>query len=122
MKTSTLAALSLVTFILTAVAAPPADEASKNDIKNIQGTWTVSYSEQNGERRSDVEEVKKMRLTIKADTWTLEHHNNVKDKQVAALKLDATPRPKAAEFKFSEGLPAGETILAIYELSGDDLK
>src|SRR5438270_1701822 len=88
----------------------------------MQGSWTVVYSEQNDERRRDLEEVKKMRLTIKDDKWTLEFHNNVKDKHVATLKLDPAQKPKAIDLKFSEGLPAGETMPAIYELKGDALK
>ena len=63
-----------------------------------------------------------MRLTIKDDTWTLEYHNNVRDKHVATLKMDPTQKPTAVDFKFSEGMLTGETMRAIYELKGDDLK
>jgi len=122
MKTYTSVALVLVAFSCGAVAATPGEEAVKKELKSLRGTWTVVYSEQNGERRRDVEEVKKMRLTIKDDKWTLEYHNNVKDKHVATLKLDPAQKPKAVDFKFSEGLVAGETMLSIYELEGDDLK
>ena len=122
MKTYTFAALVLIAFGCPAIAATPSEEVAKKELKALQGTWTVVYSEQNGERRRDVEEVKKMRLTIKDNKWTLEYHNNVKDKHVATLKLDPTQKPKAVDFKFSEGLTAGETMLSIYELKGDDLK
>ena len=122
MKTYTFVALVLIAFSCPAGAATPSEEAAKKDLKALQGTWTVVYSEQNGERRRDVEEVKKMRLTIKDDKWTLEYHNNVKDKHVATLKLDPTQKPTAVDFKFSEGLLTGETMLSVYELKGDDLK
>jgi uncharacterized protein (TIGR03067 family) len=105
-----------------AATADAPDQAAKRELTNLQGTWTVVYSEVNGERRRDLEEVKKMRLTIKEDKWTLEYYNNVKDKHVATLKLEPTQKPKAVDFKFSEGLLTGETLLAIYELKGDDLK
>ena len=120
MKTYTFAALVLIAFGCPALAA--GEEAAEKELKALQGTWTVAYSEQNGERRRDVDEVKKMRLTIKDDKWILEYHNNVKDKQVATLKLDPTQKPKAVDFKFSEGLLTGETMLSVYELKGDDLK
>ena len=122
MKTYTFVALVLIAFSCPAVAATPSEEAVKKELKALQGTWTVVYSEQNGERRRDVEEVKKMRLTIKDDKWTLEYYNNVKDKHVATLKLDPAQKPKVVDFKFSEGLATGETMLSIYELKGDDLK
>src|SRR5688572_16792524 len=122
MKTYTSVALVLVAFSCGAVAATPGEEAVKKELKSLRGTWTVVYSEQNGERRRDLEEVKKMRLTIKDDNWRLEYHNNVKDKRVATLTLDPTQKPKAVDFQFSEGLLAGETLLSIYELKGDDLK
>jgi uncharacterized protein (TIGR03067 family) len=122
MKATTFAALVLILFGSPSAADAQSDEAAKKALQGLQGSWTVAYSEQNGERRSDVEEVKKMRLTIKGDKWTLEYHNNVKDKHVATLKLDPLQKPKAVDFKFSEGLAAGETMLSIYELNGDDLK
>src|SRR4051812_43766944 len=121
MKVYAFAVLFLIAFGPAAVAAQ-SDDAPKKELQALQGTWKVVYSEQNGERRTDVEEVHKMRLTIKDDKWTLEFHNNVKDKRVATLELDPAQQPKAVDFKFSEGLPAGETAPAIYELKGDNLK
>ena len=63
-----------------------------------------------------------MRLTIKGETWTLDFHNNVKDQRAATMKLDPAQKPKAVDLAFTNGLPTGETIRAIYELKGDDLK
>jgi uncharacterized protein (TIGR03067 family) len=119
---------TLIALILIATSArisaqkAPTEKTAKKELENLQGIWTVVYSEVHGERRSDLEEVKKMRLTIKDDQWTLEYHNNVNDKRVATLTLDPTSSPQAVEFRFTAGLPAGETLSAIYELKGDDLK
>jgi uncharacterized protein (TIGR03067 family) len=104
------------------VMATPAEDAVKKDLAALQGTWTVVYSELNGEKRQDVGEVKKMRLTINGDNWKLEYHNNVGDKHVARLKLDPTKQPKAVDFKFSDGLLTGESWPSIYDVNGDDLK
>jgi uncharacterized protein (TIGR03067 family) len=121
MKHYIFAVLILVAFGSSRTAAAPGETAT-NELSALQGTWTVLYSEQNGERRRDVEDVKKMRLSIKDDQWTLESNNNVKDISAATLKLDPTQNPKAVDLKVSVGLPAGETIPAIYELKGDELK
>src|SRR4051812_42973419 len=86
MKTYTFIVLGLLAFGGPVLAATLSEEAA-TELKALQGTWTVAYSEQNGERRRDLEEVKKMRLTIKNDKWILEFHNNVGDKRVATLKL-----------------------------------
>src|SRR4051794_21705914 len=107
MKTYLFAALVLLTSALSPAAAHAVEGTAKEELQALQGTWTVVYSEQNGERRRDVEEVKKMRLIIKDDQWTLESNNNVKDKSVATLKLDPTQNPKAVDLKVTVGLPAG---------------
>jgi len=88
----------------------------------MQGTWTVVYSEQHGERRQDLKEVQKMRLTIKGDQWTLNYHNESNDQHAATLRLDPTQQPKAADFRFTSGLFTREKLPLIYELKGDDLK
>ncbi len=116
-------AFALVLIAFTSPSALGAEsETGAKELHGLQGTWTVFSSEQDGEKRRDLDEVKKMRLTIKNDKWSLEYHNNVKDKHVATLKLDPTQKPKAVDLKFSEGLLTGETQMAIYELNGDNLK
>ena len=122
MKACTFAALVLIAFCSVAAVAAQNDDTAKKELRKLQGTWTVVFSEQHGERRSDLDEVKKMRLTITNDIWSLEYHNNVKDKHIATLKLDPRQAPKAVDFKFSEGLLTGESALAIYEQNGDGLK
>ena len=122
MKTKLLTTLVLIAFSSSAFPAERRDDPIQKQLQNLQGTWTVVFSEQNGERRSDLEEVRKMRLTIKGETWTLDFHNNVKDQRAATMKLDPAQKPKAVDLAFTNGLPTGETIRAIYELKGDDLK
>ena len=97
MKAYLYAALFSIAFGLWPASGAPAEGTAKKELQALQGTWTVVYSEQNGERRRDLEEVKKMRLTIKDDNWRLEYHNNVKDKRVATLTLDPTQKPKAVD-------------------------
>jgi uncharacterized protein (TIGR03067 family) len=122
MKTQLLAVLVLMAFGCTAFPAERTGDVTTQELQNLQGTWTVVLSEQNGERRRDLEEVKKMRLRIQGDKWTLDFNNNVGDQRAATMKLDPTQKPKAVDFAFLKGLPVGETIRAIYELKGDDLK
>jgi len=92
MKTLPLIALIFAAFAPHAQAAAPNDDASKQDLHAMQGTWTVVSSEQNGEKRTDLDAVRKMRLTIKNDQWTLEYHNNVNDQHAATIERLAQRR------------------------------
>jgi uncharacterized protein (TIGR03067 family) len=114
---------AIVSFASGSSAGPDkaGDKVPSTELKALQGTWTVVSSEQNGERRRDIEEVKKMRLTIEGDQWALHYNNNVKDKLAATLKFDPTS-PKAIDFQFTAGIMTGEKLPAIFEVQGDELK
>jgi uncharacterized protein (TIGR03067 family) len=124
MKTHILSALVIFQFGfgLSAFGANQDETLSGKDLQNLQGTWTVVSSEQNGEKRRDLEEVKKMRLKIEGDKWTLDDNNKTKDQTVAIMKLNPTVKPKAVDFSVIVGLATGETLPAIYEIKGNDLK
>lgn len=122
--TMKLLALAAIVSLASSSSAGPDKAEGKvppTGLKALQGTWAVVTSEQNGEPRRDIEEVKKMRLTIEGDQWTLHYNNNAKDKLAATLKFDPSS-PKVVDFRFTAGIVAGEKLPAIFELHGDELK
>jgi uncharacterized protein (TIGR03067 family) len=96
-----------------------ADEPKKNsgteELKKIQGQWTVESLEANGEKLP-ADEAKKMKLTIKDENWTLDRGD---DTTKGTIKLAPSKNPKEFDAMI-EG--SGDAVLGLYELKGDTLK
>jgi uncharacterized protein (TIGR03067 family) len=91
------------------------DEASKADLKKLQGEWVAIAMEENGEKRPE-DGLKKVKLTLKGDQWTFQRED---DMLSGTIKLDATKKPKNSDATV-EG--SGDTVLGIYEIDGDTWK
>jgi uncharacterized protein (TIGR03067 family) len=101
--------------------------ASKQDMANLQGTWTAVSMERDGNPTS-VEEVRKLdiRLTIKGNEFMLmplatkgpEHFPH------GTFRIDTLEMPKAIDFTILPYYPGMKTstALGIYEVDGDRLK
>jgi len=70
------------------------------------------------EKASD-DEVKKRKVTVKGNTLIYEYGNKLKETQEGTIRLD--PKTKAFDWVWTSP-KKGATMLAIYELNGDDLK
>ena len=88
---------------------------AQQEIDQLQGHWRV-VSSQVGDEKALEEEFKNRRVTFTGDKLIYEHGNEQKEKKEGAIKLD--PKTKA----FDWILTSHATMLAIYELKGDDLK
>jgi len=86
--------------------------------ESIDGVWLPSSAELAG--KPWPEEFRKItRLTINGDQYTLTVGQSP-DK--GTLKLDPSTTPKSLDIIGTEGPNKGKTILAIYQLQGDELK
>jgi uncharacterized protein (TIGR03067 family) len=101
--------------ILGTAAGQDKDEGKK-DLDKMQGTWRVVSSQVADEKASE-DEVKKRRIRVKGNSLIYETGNERKEKREGTITLD--PKTKAFDWTWTE---AGTTMLAIYELKGDDLK
>src|ERR1700680_3860520 len=101
--------------IVCMAAGQDKDEAKK-DLDNMQGSWRVVSSQVADEKAAEVE-VKTRKVMVKGNTLIYETGNERKEKREGTIKLD--PKTKAFDWIWIE---AGATMLAIYELKGDDLK
>jgi uncharacterized protein (TIGR03067 family) len=91
-------------------------DAARHDIDRLQGTWRI-VSSQVADEKAAADEVARRKVTVKGDRLIYEHGNEQNEKKVGTIKLD--PKTKAMDWILTSH---GATMLAIYELKGDDLK
>ena len=89
------------------------DDKSDNALKALQGAWKIEKIVANGETVS-LETAENRYFTIKGNEAI--PSDNPKD--IATLKIDSAQKPAHIDFTDT----AKETMLGIYEISGDTLK
>lgn len=106
--------------LLTAalLVAAPTPTAEKKDSEKIQGEWGVVSAEFGGEKAPD-DEVKKTKVVIKDNTFTIKVGEKV---QLAKFKLDPGKRPKTIDITHEKKGAEPNTLAGIYELKGDELR
>jgi uncharacterized protein (TIGR03067 family) len=104
---------SLVLGVLLAALAFAADKGK--DLDKLQGTWSRVSEEKNGKKTAE-DDLKKIRLTIKGDSYSLD---DGKEKRTGTLKLDQTKAPKAIDIIAAEGPNKGKTLKGIYKIEDD---
>jgi uncharacterized protein (TIGR03067 family) len=101
------------------LSAADKDDAAKKEMKKLEGTWKVVKEELNG---SDLplSEDKPTLLILKGDRFTLKIGDTVEAAGTGVV--DATKKPRTVDLTLSEGSEKGQTMKAIYELKGDELR
>ena len=100
---------------LVGAADEPAASAVRNDMKRLQGTWTVASATTNGKK---LEEALGQQLVFAGDQLTI-RDNSGKHVQKARYTLDPSRKPKTIDFtpeKPSLGTAFGQ---AIYRFQAD---
>jgi uncharacterized protein (TIGR03067 family) len=116
--------MNLVFALIPSMAMLLGAEDAKQDLKQLQGQWTVVAAVHEGDKLSE-EAVKKMQVTIKDDVMEIVDDRTLPDSRPsrAVLELNASTKPRSVDLKDPTGTRKGETpTLGIYELHGDDLK
>jgi uncharacterized protein (TIGR03067 family) len=70
-----------------------------------------------GDEKAPDDEVRKRKVTVKGNVLTYDYGNERKEKQEGTLKLD--PKTKSLDWTWTSP-QVGTTMLALYELKGDD--
>ncbi len=97
----------------------PADGHSLNeDMKNLQGVWQVAKAERDGAPLSS-EDFANLVVTISSNSWEL---INADSPSRGSFTVDSGKRPKQMDIREDAGPQAGETLLAIYELTPESLR
>ncbi|QEH35375.1 hypothetical protein OJF2_39270 [Aquisphaera giovannonii] len=97
------------------------DDAIKEELKAMAGTWRPVSAENNGFKASE-DDLKDTRRVLDADgKWAMRRGDEtVLEWKVKAL--DPTRTPKAIDIEVASGSYKGVVYLAIYELDGDTLR
>jgi uncharacterized protein (TIGR03067 family) len=100
-----------------ALPAPVPDVLVKEK-ESLQGTWVATSLVDSG-REEPGDKVKELTLTIKGDEYTY----GLGGRSFSAVyKIDPTKKPKEMDVTFKEGPQKGTTMLAVYSLTGNELK
>jgi uncharacterized protein (TIGR03067 family) len=89
----------------------------KSDFDALQGTWTVSTLEMDGEAMGAIPPGAS--ITLKGTRFTT---NNMGADYKGDMTIDDAAKPKAFDLKFTTGPEKGNTALGIYQLDGDQWK
>lgn len=108
----------LLPVLLLLAAEPPKDDVKK-DLDLLQGEWKMVSGESDGQKLSD-NIIETGRRIMKGDETTVEINGNLLMK--AKITLDPSKKPKAIDYKITEGRNADKKVLGIYELDGDTVK
>lgn len=92
--------------------------ALADDVKAMEGKWTVASAEAGGQS-VDSEDLRALVVTIAGDHYEL---MTKEGPDAGTLKLDETQKPKTMDATDTEGFDAGKVIRAIYELTGDTMR
>jgi uncharacterized protein (TIGR03067 family) len=94
------------------------ERTMRDDLKLLQGTWSVTSLEVEGQEMPD-SMLADARILIEGNHFTTTGMGAVYE---GTLKLDASRRPPQVDMKFDEGPEKGNTNLGIYKLDGDTWK
>jgi uncharacterized protein (TIGR03067 family) len=107
-------ALSLLVLFQSAQTAPPAADAAKKALDQIQGTWqVVTFNGENAPAGVDVH------LTFTGDKYE-QWANGTADER-GSFKVNPATKPAAIDLMNAEGSDAGKLQLGVYEINGDTL-
>ncbi len=110
--------LAMCVLSLMGLMSARADEnAVKNELKALQGTWKVTAAEQDGD---PLDRIVGGTMTIKDNNFTIKTAGGTVMK--GDLNLDPTKSPRQIDLAHQDGLLKDKNWQGIYELKGDTLK
>jgi uncharacterized protein (TIGR03067 family) len=114
------AACSLSIAFAAFAVDPPKEDATKEDVKKLQGKWQVIKWVDEGEKPAPADEIKDFTFEFKDDQVWLQHDKDGKPKP-AKYAIDPSKKPK--HFDYTLDLGKGLELLhqGIYKLEGDEL-
>lgn len=89
----------------------------KEEVKKLNGEWTVASMEMMGKAMPEAA-IKNTRLINKDGEYLVKAESD----DQGTVTVDASKTPKQMTIKGTDGPNKGKTLLAIYELNGDELK
>lgn len=114
-----LTSLMLLLFALTVCTAAPPEDAVKQEVEKLQGSWKAVAVEDAGKKRPD-DHIKNWMLIVKDDKMTARDGDETLDE--STFKLDPSKKPTAIEIVYTSGEDKGKVLRGICSVEGDTLK
>ena len=115
-------ALLLVAALLVPAVADDKADAGKKELDKLQGTWTATTIEYNGEKVLGGG-VKELTVVVEGDKLTVKGEDEeVKKYGKATLTIDPSTTPKILDVSITSGDEKGTKFEAIYEVDKDEWK
>jgi uncharacterized protein (TIGR03067 family) len=92
------------------------EEAIKNGLKQLAGTWSIVSVETDGKAQQD-EDLKYQKMVVRGDRYTVRKGDQVIEEGL--LKIDPTKKPKWIDVTPTSGESKGNSFQGIYEVEGD---
>ena len=103
--------------ILGTALVPPLAHPAEGPREQLQGTWTATKAERDGEAAEDVVG---HRLSFTGDRFRL-RSNDGEPLYEGTFRVDPRAKPAAIDFEHTQGALKGKTWKGIYALDGDTL-
>src|SRR5580693_2071100 len=98
-----------------------ADEASKKNLYQLQGTGTLVSAERDGKKLPE-EETKKTKIIFRGDKFVFPDASGIGTSQKGVIMIDPSKTPKWMDSVATDDTGKGQVSLGIYEIKGDDYK
>src|ERR1700677_3786172 len=108
--------LFAVTAALALAADDKKDDAAKEELKKMEGTWLLVSGEDNGQKMPE-DMLKTIKAVIKGDKLSIYFGDKALE---GTLSVDPSKKPKTMDTVMASDKKT--TSLAIYELDGDNFK
>jgi uncharacterized protein (TIGR03067 family) len=108
-----------LTALTVSLLSAQAAQTGADVLKQIQGTWKFTAKEMDGKAKSKAE-LDKTIITFTGDKWEVKDAGKIV--QGGTHKFDPSKKPAQVDAMVTEGDGKGNTMLGIYELTGDTLK
>jgi uncharacterized protein (TIGR03067 family) len=99
---------------LLIAATAPTEEMAKQDLKQIEGTWTITHYEQDGVIAGPELLMQLPKVIFRGQTYTWSDGSGS-----GTLKIDPSKTPKEVDYTITKGEGKGESYFGIYEIEGD---
>jgi uncharacterized protein (TIGR03067 family) len=109
----------LATLLLLVLAGKAPTPATGNELKKLQGSWTVAESEHGG-KKVPAKELAKLTVEVADNKMTTRDAGEIKEEASITL-IDGKAKPAALDVKITSGSDSGKVVKGIYKLDGDTL-
>ncbi|MCC6419095.1 MAG: TIGR03067 domain-containing protein [Gemmataceae bacterium] len=113
--------LGVAVLLAVAAVARPQDEASKKDLRAMEGAWSVVVHEADGKKTTPEEaRMAESKLVVKDGKYTVVLGD--RQRTTGTIRLDAGKSPKQIDAIAADGPYKDQAMPGIYEIKEDEMR